>query len=565
MFFFVRHGQTDGNLGKLDYYSNDTPLNEIGVLEAYETGKYLKQYGPFNKVISSPLVRTRQTTNEILKNVKILDETITYDDRLVEIQTTKDFDMKFKDDEYIKKKFGTTPKEIKDSYNIHNDNIKYQYDLYELFAKALLSDPKNETGKSYYDRTIDFINTMKKMAEDSPNGKFLIVCHGGTCYYLSSVLTNFWTIAESFPYDKKNNLGKSNCVIGLIKYTDDVECWDFKMPKKEFVFITEFTNRHLKSLYDNLKPIFILFTPYGNDANIWFNKINHNDITETATHKIDFIEKLKINGDVYIDVPLYNNYLDPYLSENDIKFNLEDIEFENYSTNLFNKLENEYKEYFKYRKLICIGLDMSCVYAFYFSNRYKNKCAGLCLIQNRRFNEKNYLKTKERLNRSLSLKYQNSNDNKMVTQFINDINITTKNLHKLLTLYEDNELKYEDIITYYVILSIRRQYNSLPDKCTVPTYIYNNITLDKQTMITYNMKDENTKFIKNINSENEAIMEHALTNMDKYDYDKTLVNNTEDKSLIRGIYYFSESAKPFMIYDDNIRKNILKNIEEFSK
>jgi len=42
MFVFVRHGQTNGNLKLLKNYTDDTPLNEIGIMEAIESGIYLK-------------------------------------------------------------------------------------------------------------------------------------------------------------------------------------------------------------------------------------------------------------------------------------------------------------------------------------------------------------------------------------------------------------------------------------------------------------------------------------------------------------------------------------------
>lgn len=81
MIYFVRHGQTDDNLNNM--VQGNGPLNETGLNQARETAEKLKNY-KFDICFCSPMLRTKQTLNEIIKyhkNLKVI-----YDDRLIERQ-----------------------------------------------------------------------------------------------------------------------------------------------------------------------------------------------------------------------------------------------------------------------------------------------------------------------------------------------------------------------------------------------------------------------------------------------------------------------------------------------
>ena len=81
MIYFVRHGQTDDNAnGKLTGWSA-TPLNEKGFAQAREAAENLKDI-KFDICFCSPLLRTKQTLDEIIKYHKNLN--VIYDDRLKE-------------------------------------------------------------------------------------------------------------------------------------------------------------------------------------------------------------------------------------------------------------------------------------------------------------------------------------------------------------------------------------------------------------------------------------------------------------------------------------------------
>jgi len=78
--YFVRHGQTEWNAIQRMQGRWNSDLNELGREQAAASGRLLEGVG-IQKVFSSPLDRTRQTTEIIGRYV---DAPVTYDERLVE-------------------------------------------------------------------------------------------------------------------------------------------------------------------------------------------------------------------------------------------------------------------------------------------------------------------------------------------------------------------------------------------------------------------------------------------------------------------------------------------------
>lgn len=275
--------------------------------------------------------------------------------------------------------------------------------------------------------------------------------------------------------------------------------------------------------------LFILFPPLGASKNIWSN--DHMKGTNT-----DFLQRLEEIGSVFYYTPIFTCC--------DKVFNLEDILFENHCEWVYNQVKDTSD------KLIAIGLEEGCHYANYFANKYK--CYSLFLIGNRRFNRENYLKSVERGARMMEKEYGEGYE-----QLIGNIN--NDNLHMLLhQLSISNDKKYLIMIDYYVGITLRKQYNDIPKKMVVPTYIYNRITLSRQTAIHHNLKDNTTKYIKNIQSENEAIWAHCITNMDKYEADQELIKNSAPG--IVHCYYIANEDFSLFIYG-SAKNDILEKIE----
>lgn len=285
--------------------------------------------------------------------------------------------------------------------------------------------------------------------------------------------------------------------------------------------------------------LFILFTPYGYDKDIWYHDKKNNET--------DFVERLKKYGNIFIDVPIFSKYLQ---SDNDgeYKFTLDDIKFENYSMNLYKKVSDLDDSF------ILIGLEESCHYALYFTNKYSSQCVGLFIIGNRRFTKENYLKSVDRSHKMIG-KYFGEGYEKYID------NINDDNLEYLLNKIDaSNNIKYLAMISYYVMNTLRSQYDDLPQRCSVPTFIYNRVTLSRDVMLEHNPKTEDVKYIKNIYSEPEAIMVHCTINMDKYTDSQKLIGNSP-KGLVKAYYIANEDFNLF-IYGDT-KDDILEKIEIF--
>ncbi len=67
--FFVRHGETLNNVEKTSYIDGTEPITQNGVSQAILAGKYLKQFGKFDLVISSPATRSLLTASHICKEI----------------------------------------------------------------------------------------------------------------------------------------------------------------------------------------------------------------------------------------------------------------------------------------------------------------------------------------------------------------------------------------------------------------------------------------------------------------------------------------------------------------
>ena len=84
LLYILRHGETDYNLESRIQGQRDTPLNQNGIRAAELTGKALGEIC-FDRVISSPLTRAKQTAEIILSQNRRSRTEIETDDRLMEI------------------------------------------------------------------------------------------------------------------------------------------------------------------------------------------------------------------------------------------------------------------------------------------------------------------------------------------------------------------------------------------------------------------------------------------------------------------------------------------------
>lgn len=84
-FFLVRHGENEGNAKRLiDGRTLNLPLTEKGRMDSLAAGEVIaRKIDQIDLLVSSPLIRTRQTAAEIIKSFKTA-PTLVFDDRLME-------------------------------------------------------------------------------------------------------------------------------------------------------------------------------------------------------------------------------------------------------------------------------------------------------------------------------------------------------------------------------------------------------------------------------------------------------------------------------------------------
>ena len=238
---------------------------------------------------------------------------------------------------------------------------------------------------------------------------------------------------------------------------------------------------HLKNIVNQIgssrdKYVIILFNGFLS-SNLWWNyTINDN----RKLKKINFLKKLKNIGETFkFNQPFFNviYYKTPNNKEeklqkidekykefsSDVNFLLEDLDYKNICTNIYNTVKNKYGNNKKY---IVIGHSYGGTLALLFSKLYKDECVLCCCIDNppyvmdfyKKFDDREYITYKggqdkytnnSELKKSLNI-IENSSDHKIKNKEIDDI---IKLMHCRMS--EDN-IKYHDKKLYVPTLFFKR-------------------------------------------------------------------------------------------------------------
>lgn len=151
-FYIVRHGETMFNVkGRIQGWC-DSPLTKLGVSQAKELGKKLKN-DSFDVCFCSTSERAMDTAQYILENrhVKIISS------KQLKEQCFGDF-------------------EAEKSSNIFKDGIKYP-EGYRFCG-----------GENHSDVIERVFNALKKIASEYPNANVLVVCHGSAIKHIVNYL-----------------------------------------------------------------------------------------------------------------------------------------------------------------------------------------------------------------------------------------------------------------------------------------------------------------------------------------------------------------------------------------
>lgn len=189
-FYIIRHGETVFNRkGRIQGWC-DSPLTDLGVSQAKQLGKELKNI-PFDVCFCSTSERAIDTANYILegRNIKIISS------KKLKEQSFGDF-------------------EAEKSVNIFKDGVSFP-DGYRFCG-----------GENHSDVIERVMNELKKIASEYPNANVLVVCHGSAIKHIVNYLS------PGFVMEKPTTAALvPNCSITQIDYDDD-----FKLIEKPHPF-----------------------------------------------------------------------------------------------------------------------------------------------------------------------------------------------------------------------------------------------------------------------------------------------------------------------------------------
>ena len=175
--YIVRHGETECNINNICYGWHDCPINEKGISQAKNLGKFLKTK-KIDKIISSDLLRAKMTAELINNELNI---PIVFNSSFREIN--------FGDWENVP---------ISEMKKIDPVNTKLWRDDCE---KAII--PNGELFSEFYGRVSQGFD---KVVEENFDKNILIVAHGGAisallCHVTNAGAKGFWhfrTIQECY-------------------------------------------------------------------------------------------------------------------------------------------------------------------------------------------------------------------------------------------------------------------------------------------------------------------------------------------------------------------------------
>lgn len=221
---FVRHGESTANeagVKNISFDPHNVVLTSKGKEQSKLTGEYLKIFGKFDTVITSPIVRCVETTKIIVSKINFKDEVIT-DDRIIEIGEHYDA-LEGLNKEQANKIIPAKLKSLGEQINLEPNpfkKIKIAQKYSILATKTIKYDPTPEESWNNY---VDFLNDLKKRNYS----RVLVVTHGGTIEYTIKILcglniNNDWIRVGTIGSTKWMN----NCSITCIQYHNKTDTFE---------------------------------------------------------------------------------------------------------------------------------------------------------------------------------------------------------------------------------------------------------------------------------------------------------------------------------------------------
>jgi len=237
--YLIRHGETDyfKNKHQPDSHlkqDDNTPLNKNGEKCAKITGQYLKfrqdndKSNEIDLIISSPLLRAKQTAEIIAKEINFSSEPIS-EEKITDIKLTDKYkNMTVKEFQELSE----TDDDVKNYYKFHKikGEITTAIELNEFILKNEMNDSINvfENIKSMGERINHFIEGLKNLKQKN----IVVVTHGKIISWMIKLMSNM--VGNEFI---KGDLVNDNSFCAITLYLQQGE---------NFVLHTINSNNHLQ-------------------------------------------------------------------------------------------------------------------------------------------------------------------------------------------------------------------------------------------------------------------------------------------------------------------------------
>lgn len=232
---FVRHGQSTQNLAyekNEEYDPINVSLTQLGKEQAKITGKYLKIYGKYDVIFSSPLLRAIETSQIIKKELN-------YKKNIMVVNFLEEHNLGITDGQ----KQSDVNKYINENKQLSKLLKKYNEEK-NLYIKTIINENYTKEYFKYVKSTLtyeDQIHNVKQFLNYLKTKNYkrvLVVSHGGIMDVVTSLINN----TNLYNHDLKITLSNPEKKI----YTGNCDTCGYLLKDKKFTLIVPRNNMHLQ-------------------------------------------------------------------------------------------------------------------------------------------------------------------------------------------------------------------------------------------------------------------------------------------------------------------------------
>jgi hypothetical protein len=216
----------------------------------------------------------------------------------------------------------------------------------------------------------------------------------------------------------------------------------------------------------------------------------------------------------------HNQSLETY--ESDISdyhnpLTIDDFKFDTFS----DKMHDKYGD----KKIFILSFSHSSPYSLHYSVKYPDNVVGIICFPLRLYSQESHDR------RIWKFKTNKGWENGPLSKYDVDrdwLEATDETLEK----FRHNMGEIEHEATYSIFdLHLQKQWNEIPSKFKVPTYLFSRLDMDVDSIIKLNFERKDVAAMKSIMSENDALLNSAMWNFDRVKLDARLLKENEGGDL----------------------------------